>query len=132
MAVENDGDPQVAGDRARRAVQDGLDLLEVAEQPRALVEQVPAVPGEDDPATDPLEQRDPGLPLEALDLLGDGARGEAQRVGRGHDRAVGVDGAAASARAARSIMKRCYRVMCTIDSLVLHGRRRPRWGREPT
>jgi hypothetical protein len=51
------------------------------------------VAGEHHAATDPLEQRHPGLPLEPLHLLGDRARGEAQRVGGADDRTVVAHGA---------------------------------------
>ena len=68
------GEPQVPGDRAGALVQPGLDLLEVGEQPAAGVDQVPAVVGEHHAAADPLEQRDAGLLLQPLDLLGHRAR----------------------------------------------------------
>ncbi len=87
------GQPHVPGDGAGLLVQPGLELLEAVEEAGALVDEVAAVPGQHDAAADPLEQRHPGLLLQALDLLGHGARGEAERVGGRDDRAVGSDGA---------------------------------------
>jgi hypothetical protein len=74
-------------------VQPGLEFFQVGEQARALLDEVPAVPCQHDAAADPLEQRHPGLLLEALDLLGHGAWGEAERAGGRDDGAVGADGA---------------------------------------
>ena len=62
-------DPQVARDEVRLGVQPGLDLLQVAQQPGADVDQVLAVPGQHHAPTDPLEERDAGLPLQTFDLL---------------------------------------------------------------
>ena len=87
------GQPHVPGDGAGLLVQPGLELLQAVEQARALLDEVPAVPGQHDAAADPLEQRHPGLLLQALDLLGHGARGEAERVGGRDDGAVSPDGA---------------------------------------
>ena len=83
----------MTGDGAGLAVQSGLDLLEVGEQPGPGVDQVAAVAGEHHSAAHPLEQRYAGLPLQPLDLLGDRAGREAERVGGSDHRAVGVDGA---------------------------------------
>ena len=83
--------PEVPGHGRGLLVQAGLDLLEVGEQPRAGVHEVPAVPGEDHAAPDPLQQRHPRLPLEALDLLADRARREPEHLGGADDRALGVD-----------------------------------------
>ena len=118
------------GDRPGALVQTGLDLLEVGEQAGAGVDEVPPVVGEDHAAADPLEQRDAGLLLQALDLLGDRARGEAQRVGGADDGAVGVDGAEAGQRGEIDHAAMLPGSMHD-HSLVLHGRRRLRLGREP-
>ena len=85
--------PQVAGHRPGLAVQPGLDLLEVGEQPAALVDEVATVAGEHHAAADPLEEGYAGLPLEPLHLLRDGAGRVAQRLGGGDHGAVAVDGA---------------------------------------
>ena len=52
----------------------GLELLEIGEDLLAGVDQVPTVAGQHHAAADPFQQRDADLPLEALDLLRDGAR----------------------------------------------------------
>ena len=100
---------QPTGDGPGLLVQPGLDRLEVGEQPAAGVDQVPALTGEHHAAAHALEQGDVGLPLQPFDLLGDRARGESQRLGGGHDRAVVVDGRSA-VRDARSIMSECYMI----------------------
>ena len=81
------------GDGARLLVQPGLEFLQVGEEAGALLDEVPAVPGQHDAAADPLEQRHPGLLFQPLDLLRHRARGEAERVGGRDDRAVRADGA---------------------------------------
>ena len=107
-------------------VQAGLDLLEVGEQAGAGVDEVPAVVGEDHAAADPLEQRDAGLLLEPLDLLGDRARGEAERVGGADDGAVGVDGPEAGQGGEVDHVAMLHGSMHD-HSLVLHGRRPVGW-----
>ena len=87
------GQPHVPGDGPRLLVQPRLQLLQVGEEPAALLDQVPAVPGEHHAPADPLEQRHAGLLFQPLDLLRHRARGEAERVGRRVDRAVRADGA---------------------------------------
>ena len=74
-------------------VQPGLQLFQVRQQARALIDEMPAVAGEHHATADPLEQRHSGLPFEALDLLGHRARREAERVGGRHHRALGSHGA---------------------------------------
>ena len=63
--------PQPPGHGPCLPVQSALQLLEASEQRGAALDEVTAVTGEDDAAADPLEERDPGAALEALDLLGD-------------------------------------------------------------
>ena len=61
--------PHAPGDRSRLLVKAGPQLLQVRQQAAALLGQVPAVPGQHYAASDPLEQRNPRLPFQALDLL---------------------------------------------------------------
>ena len=51
-----------------------------------------ALAGQHHPAPHSFQERHLGLPFQALDLLRDRARREAQRLGGGHDRATVVDG----------------------------------------
>ena len=82
----------MAGDGSRRLVQAGFDSLELSEESGAGVDEFAALGGEHDPSADSFEQRDSRLAFEPFDLLGDGTRGESERVCCGDDRALDVDG----------------------------------------
>ena len=98
-----------------------LDLLEVAEQSCAAVDELSTLPGEHHAATDALEQGDTGLTFETLDLLGDGTRREPQAGGGGNHRTFEVDGPQGGKRM-QIDHEGTLHGWAKIKSLVLHDR----------
>ena len=89
------GHPQPTGHATGVAVQSGLELLQVGQQARSVGDEPTAVIGQHHAAAHPLEQRDTGLLLQPLDLLGDRAGREAEGIGGADDGTVRVDGSEA-------------------------------------
>ncbi|MDR6172905.1 hypothetical protein QE366_000164 [Nocardioides zeae] len=123
------GEAHVPRDRAGVGVELGLDAFEVGEEAGSVVDQPPPGAGEQHAPPDALEECDAGLLLEPLDLLRHRARREAERVGRGDDGAVLVDGAE-GLDGSQVDHEATLQGFVRDHSLVLHGRRDRAWTHE--